>query len=173
MNFEIHIPHRSPAEPLTAVADYARELPTDEDRTVVRHLVLGEVLSDDSAATVGEFLDKLEKASPAERRERLDAARAKAGLDTASDTELRERMAEAGRQSAGRRDHTLVLTPHGFVDVTEQEQEAKRTAALLESRRRQREADQAERAIVAEQMRARERALREQLRRETPQGFPA
>ena len=83
---------------------------------------------DGSANSAGELIDQLQKASPERRREMLDAARAAAGLKTATDIEIAQRMEEAGRQSVARRDHRLVLTPHGFMDVDDQQLEAKRTA---------------------------------------------
>ena len=56
---------------------------------------------DGSANSAGELIDQLQKA---------------------------QRMEEARRQSVARRDHRLVLTPHGFMDVDDQQLEAKRTA---------------------------------------------
>jgi hypothetical protein len=55
------------------VAEAARELPTVEDRAVVRQIVLDEIVGG-SAKTAGELLDKLEAATTAERREMLDRA---------------------------------------------------------------------------------------------------
>jgi hypothetical protein len=86
-DWRIQIPYRSRSDPLPSVADAARELPTDE-RAVVRQLVLDEIVGG-SATTVGELLDKLEKASPPVRRKMFDAARAGAGLPTTREVESR------------------------------------------------------------------------------------
>jgi hypothetical protein len=58
-------------------ADAARALSTDEERAVVRELVLDEIVGG-SATTAGELLDKLEKATPEQRRPRLRRARLRA-----------------------------------------------------------------------------------------------
>jgi hypothetical protein len=79
VNWHLQIPYRDRSAPLTDVADAARALSTHEERSVVRQLVLGEIV-DGSATTVGQLLDKLEKAGPAGRRKVLDDARVKAGL---------------------------------------------------------------------------------------------
>jgi hypothetical protein len=44
-DWSLQIPFRHRSDPLTSVADAARELPTDEERAVVRQLVLGEIVA--------------------------------------------------------------------------------------------------------------------------------
>jgi hypothetical protein len=73
-DWRIQIPYRSRSDPLTSVADAASELPTDEERAIARQLVLDEIVGG-SATTAGELLDKIEKASPEQRRKMLDDAR--------------------------------------------------------------------------------------------------
>lgn len=171
MSWQIHIPHRHRSDSLSDVAVAAHDLPADEAR-VVRQLVLGEIVGG-SAASAGELIDKLEKATPAERRQALDAARAKAGLKTATDLDVQKQIEATSRQSVSMRDHRLEPAPGGgFVDVTDQENEAHRTAASLESRRRAQESLEADRRVGAEAIRVREQAEREQLDREVPQGVP-
>ena len=82
--WQIQIPHRSRSDSLTDVAEASRELPTDEERAVVRQLVLGEIVGG-SATTVGDLHERIEKAAPEQRREMLDDARVKAGLPTTGD----------------------------------------------------------------------------------------
>jgi hypothetical protein len=78
MSWTLQIPYRSREDPLVTVVDAARELPTDEERAVVRQLVLGEIVGG-SATTAGDLLDKIEKASLPARRKMLDDARVGAG----------------------------------------------------------------------------------------------
>ena len=89
MSWAIHVPFRERSDSLSDVALLARELPTDEDREVLRCLVLGEIVGG-QATTAGQLLDKIENATPAERRKMLDDARVKAGLPSATDVEFRE-----------------------------------------------------------------------------------
>jgi hypothetical protein len=86
------------------VAEDARELPTVEDRAVVRQIVLDEIVGG-SAKTAGELLDKLEAATTAERREMLDRAGVSAGLESTRSIEVRERLERDNpeRDDRGRR----------------------------------------------------------------------
>jgi hypothetical protein len=94
VSWQIDIPFRDRSAPLTEVAECARALPNDEERTIVRSLVLGEITRG-SAQSVGDLIDKVEQASPAERREMLDQARVKAGLPTTAEVEGRQRFEAA------------------------------------------------------------------------------
>jgi hypothetical protein len=96
--WQIQIPHRDRSDSLTDVVEAARELAPDDDR-VLRQIVRDELVGG-SAATAGELLDKLEAATPAERRRLLDTARAKVGLPTTDDVEATERYEAAN--AAGR-----------------------------------------------------------------------
>ncbi len=93
MNWRIDIPYRSRSDSLNDVVMAARALP-DEDCAVVRQLVLDEITGG-QATTAGEMLDKLEAASPAERREMLDRARVKAGLPTTEQVDGRRKVEAA------------------------------------------------------------------------------
>jgi hypothetical protein len=92
-NWSIQIPYTSRSNSLSEVAEAARALPTDEAR-IVRALVLDEITGG-QATTAGELLDKLEQASPGERRELLDAARLKVGLPDTETVEGRRRFEAA------------------------------------------------------------------------------
>jgi hypothetical protein len=132
VSWSIHIPHRSPEDPLVDVAEAAHVLPTDEAR-VVRQLVLGELV-DGSAKSAGELLDKLEAASPEERRKMLDAAREAAGLERTEDIDFREQHAVVQRNACARAfggppPRLAHSGSGGIVDLAEQEQERKRAEA--------------------------------------------
>jgi hypothetical protein len=175
MNWRISIPHRHRSDSLTAVVDAARVLPTDEAR-VVRQLVLGEITGG-SAATVGDLLDKLEKATPQERRKVLDSARAKAGLDTTEEIEFEQRHEQVQRNARARRNPPPRLAYNDvglIVDLAEQEQEAARARAHEETLRAQREEREAQQAQLAaehaEHERVRSAAQREHSRHQFPWG---
>jgi hypothetical protein len=176
MGWSIHIPHRSPEDPLVDVAEAAHVLLTDEAR-VVRQLVLGELV-DGSAKSAGELLDKLEAASPEERRKMLDAALEAAGLERTEDIDFREQHAAVQRNARARAfggppPRLAHSESGGIVDLAEQEQERKRAEAQEESFRRQRVEREAERAVEAEEFRRAERARAEAERRVLPPGFAA
>jgi hypothetical protein len=78
MSNTIRVPFRDRGDTLADVADHARALPAGEDRAVVRGLVLNGATA--GLATAGDLLDRIEAATPAERRVMLDGARARAGL---------------------------------------------------------------------------------------------
>lgn len=179
MTWQISIPHRSAEDPLASVAEAAHVLPADEAR-VVRRLVLG-ALVDGTAATVGDLLDRLEAMSPGERRKVLDDARVKAGLESASELEFRERHATVQRNAMLKASDAppprLAYSESGggIVDLAEREQEAARMRAFEESLRRRREAEAAERAVEAEELRRAELARGDAEIRQSPQlrGFAA
>ena len=172
-DWRIQIPYRDRSALLTDVADAARELPTDEARAIVRSLVLGELVGG-SATTVGELLDKIEQATPAERRKMLDDARVGAGLPTTATVEAHqaaEMASHAARIKAGAETRPLRLAyseSGGFVDLNERDDEAARARAKEESLRRAREDRLAERAVEAEAIREHDEARAEQVRREVP-----
>ena len=134
------------------MADAARDLPTDEARAIVRQLVLDELVGG-SATTVGELLDKIEQAAPAERRKMLDDARVGAGLPTTATVEgirASEMASHAGRMKAGtdHRPMRLGYTDCGaIVDLNERDDDLARERAKAESLRRVREDRLAERAV--------------------------
>ena len=115
---EIRIPFRDRNDHLSTVADSARTLSTDEDRAVARQLVLDGSAS--GLTTVGQLLDRLEAASPTERRTMLDDARAAAGLPTATALASKDRHREQDRllSVAAADDVELRLTPGpaGWID---------------------------------------------------------
>ena len=78
----------------------------------MRQLLLGEI-TNGTATTVGELLDKLEKATPSDRRQLLDAARERAGLKSIERLEFEARHAQAQRNGRARatRKRTPPLLP--------------------------------------------------------------
>jgi hypothetical protein len=101
VSWQLQIPFRCRDDSLSDVAEAAHVLPTDE-AAIVRQLVLNEIVGG-QATTAGELIDRLEQASPAERRELLDAARVKAGLESTEQVEGRRKVeaaSAAGRATA-------------------------------------------------------------------------
>jgi hypothetical protein len=175
VSWQIQIPHRHRSDSLSEVAEAACELPTDEERAVVRRLVLGEIVGG-SATTAGELLDKLEKTTPEQRRKMLDDARVKAGLPSASQVELRDRferdqIAGAVKSANETRPLRLALSPSGaIVDLNDADDERARSEAEAESRRHIREHRDADAAVEAAQSRESRRLRDEAHRRELPPG---
>jgi hypothetical protein len=171
-DWRIQIPFRSRSDPLTGVADAARELPTDE-RAVVRQLVVDEITGG-SATTVGELLDKIEKASPAVRRKMLDQARAGAGLPTTGKVEFeaRHKFVQHSARLKAATDHRPLRLAYsesgGFIDLNERDDDIARERAKAESLRHIREDQLALRAVEAEAKRQLDEARVEQARREIP-----
>jgi hypothetical protein len=177
-DWSLQIPYRSRSDPLTSVADAARELPTDEERAVVRQLVLGEIVGG-SATTAGELLDKLEKASPEVRRKMLDDARTKAGLPTTGEVEFEARfkmIQHSARLRAGTDDRPQRLAYNetgGIVDLNEADDDIAREQAKEESLRRIREDQAAVRAVEAAAERENDEARAARFRSELPDAmFP-
>jgi hypothetical protein len=81
----IRVPFRDRDDTLAATADAARALPAGKDRDVVRGLVLNGAR--DGLATAGDLLDRIEAATPAERRVMLDGARTRAGLPSLAEVD--------------------------------------------------------------------------------------
>ena len=180
-DWSLQIPYRERSDPLTDVAEASRELPTDEERAVVRQLVLGEIVGG-SATTAGELLDKIKAASPAERRELLDTARTKAGLKSASDIEFaeqhRRRQLQASIRAANAPPPRLAYNESGLiVDMAERQQAAAQERAREEALRQVREERTAQLALAAaehaEHAQAKRAALREESRDQFPWGLPA
>ena len=101
MSWQLHVPCRGRDDSLVEVGGFVRHL-EGEHRLVARELAMY-AATELGMSTAGELLDHLEASGPAERRELLDHARSRAGLD---DTETvdgirRARMAsDAGRARA-------------------------------------------------------------------------
>jgi len=135
MSHEIRIPHRDRSDPLSSVGELARHLSPDESATV------REIVTDAAGAgltTVGALLNRLEAASPAERRALLDQARTRAGLPTATAIAKKASHEERSRQMfvAGADDPELrfALGPAGWIDVDAAKIEAARSRAEQERR---------------------------------------
>jgi hypothetical protein len=99
--FQVAIPYRDRAETLDA--DAISDLPMaqgGEERAVVRSILVNARLN--GAETVGDMLDRLDAAAPAERRRIVDRARAKNGLTTFAEIEHNHRRAEIRRWSRSR-----------------------------------------------------------------------
>jgi hypothetical protein len=137
MRHEIQLPHHGDiTAPLSTCADAARSLPTDDARRTARQIVLA--LATDGVGTVGEALERLEAASPVERRALLDDARKAAGLPTATEVDSMARHVEQSRQMfvAGADDIELQLVPGptGWIDIDAVQ--AERAMADAEAQRR-------------------------------------
>jgi hypothetical protein len=176
-DWQIRIPYRDRSDPLTSVVDASCELPTDEDRAVVRQLVLGEIVGG-SATTAGELLDLVEKAAPDQRRKMLDVARVKAGLPTTGDVEFEARfkmVQHAARVRAGTDHRPMRLAYNetgGIVDLNDRDDDIAREQAREESLRRIREDQAAVRAVEAEAVREHQEGRAAALRSELPPGVP-
>jgi hypothetical protein len=126
-----------------------------------------------------DLLDKLEKATPEQRRKVLDDARVKGGmLDTAT-VDARERVRRASHTASVKAgtDHRPLRLAYtdtgGIVDLNERDDDAARARHQEESRRHMREHREAERAVEAAAHAEHERAVEAAFRRELPPGFPA
>jgi hypothetical protein len=145
----IDLPHHGdPTAPLSTVVDAARSLPTDDARVVTRQIVLA--LATDGVATVGQALERLEAASPAERRALLDDARQAAGLPTASAVASKASYEAQSRAmfvaAADDVELQLVPGPTGWVDVGALQEERARAHAEAQRRARELELRRAARA---------------------------
>jgi hypothetical protein len=175
--WSLQIPYRSRDDSLADVADAARELPQGESRDVARQVALG-ALVDGTAASAGELLDQIERATPEQRRELLDAARTKAGLPTTGSVEAHRRadVASAALRLKAGNDHRPVrlgYTESGaIIDLNEADDEAARARVEEESRRAWREAQHAERAVDAAAKREDDEARAARVRSEVPPGIP-
>jgi hypothetical protein len=104
VNWQIHIPHHGDRDaPLTDVGFDARHLEDPEDRAVTREFVLDSML-DSGLETVGDLIDMLSNAGPAQRRELLNKCRLAAGLETVEDVEGHARFVQANE--------ALLYRPH-------------------------------------------------------------
>jgi hypothetical protein len=103
---ELKLPFRDRAQDLLSAIDDTREL-DGADGQVARRLMTDALLHE-SKQTVGELLGDLERATREERRERVEAARARAGLRSLSSIEFeaeqrrREAAAPPQRDGSGR-----------------------------------------------------------------------
>jgi hypothetical protein len=106
---DLKIPYRDRDQRLDdpGVLDLPRALEDRDERAVADHLLI-EAMADPSLHTVGDLLDRIERASPRERRRIADQARAETGLKTFTAIEWeaaqeRHRRAAAPRRDADRR----------------------------------------------------------------------
>jgi hypothetical protein len=168
--WSIRLPFRSETDPVSSVADAARALPREE-REVVREVAL-HLATERGCRTVGDALSTLDRMAPGGRRELLDRARARAGLEPTAEVDAHERYAATQRQLVlrGDIDVPLRLSPSGAV-VEDDPAEAERARQETESRARRYRQRQAARKLEAEKLRAEEEARREAERRELPAGF--
>ncbi len=149
MTWTIDLPWRGdPEQPLLEAMTDTRVIEDREQRAVAYELMFDAYVSD-HAETLGEVVDNLERAEPAERRRMLDKARLAAGLETTSDVEAHKRFLTAN-ELAGRpkrvSDEPLRFIPGGSIvpppDPGELEREQRRDrerAEQLRERQEQRE----------------------------------
>jgi hypothetical protein len=94
--FHIPVPYRDRRDPLDLEAvDVADALEGDERR--MAHHLLWEASLDPHLETVGDLINKIERASPEERRQIADEARAAAGLPSVAEAKSRRELALAQR----------------------------------------------------------------------------
>jgi hypothetical protein len=96
VTWEIRLPYRDPASPVTEIAECARHLPDEAERAVVRQLAL-DLQLDHGCRSVGDAVSVVESADPAARRVLLDRARQRAGLPTTDEAEAHQRFEAASR----------------------------------------------------------------------------
>ena len=190
--WQILIPHKSRDESLIDVASHARLLEQDEDREVTRQIVL-QAHIDGVAKTAGELLEHVGGLDPHERRALLDAARIAVGLEATDDVDARERRnaplavgpapltptVEIRMRPDGTfyeapidADHWTIGPSGQPVNAKMQAAAASRQAAEERSIAARRHAAEQERQHDADALADHERAMREQLQRETPLGVP-
>jgi hypothetical protein len=191
-SWQISIPHRFRDESLIDVGSHCRHLGQDDDRTVMRQIVISAQI-DSGLTSAGELLDHIDRLAPAERRALLDEARKEYGLPSIEDVEREQRMAaplalrpaplspttELRRRENGTF-YEVPLTPSRWaageggqlVDLNAREADAARQRAIEDSTRAQRRAREEERAVDAAACDAHRRACAEQVRRELPPGVP-
>jgi hypothetical protein len=160
-NWQIDIPHRSRDESVVDVlCDDLRAIEDRESRAVAR-AVLQEA-AESGTRTVGEVMDRLNRADPAEVREMLDRARVAAGLETTADVEGHAAFVAANRALVGRKVNTDAppewarprLAPGGGIEFGDQverervraERKDRLRAEADRQRRAEREIEAAERA---------------------------
>jgi hypothetical protein len=95
---EVRVPYRDRGARLVdAVPELARELPAGTERDTFRAIAF-EALTDDSGATVGDLLARLEASTPEQRRRFVDAAREAIGAESLS--RIEDRAAFEAMQAA-------------------------------------------------------------------------
>jgi hypothetical protein len=167
----IRLPFRSEADPVSSIGDCARAAGLDAaERGITRELVMQ--FASDGAKTVRDALDRLDRATPAERRELLDRARARAGLEPTHEVDAHESYAATQRRLVlrGDIDVPLRVSPSGAI-VEDDANEAARARQEAEVRRVRHEQRLAARKFEAEELRAAEEARRDRERREVFAGL--
>jgi hypothetical protein len=95
--FEINLPYRSRQDPLDIEAlNAASERLEGDDRAVAERLIWAGMI-DPKLQTVGDLWDRIEQASPEERRRIADEARSEAGLTTFTEIAENRRLARERR----------------------------------------------------------------------------
>lgn len=98
VSYEIPVPHRDRDQTLLDAIDDLRQAPlSPAERNVAREVLINAALQQ-GEHTIGELCDRLEAASPAERRAVLDRARDQLGLEPVETVIAREKF-EAGNRA--------------------------------------------------------------------------
>ena len=100
MSWRIQIPNRGRDQSVADALLDARTVTDPESQAVARTILLEAAMN--GMSTVGEVLDRIERADPAERRRILDAARVSAGLETSGDVEGHRQFVAANDRLARR-----------------------------------------------------------------------
>ncbi len=93
--YELHIPHRGPDQPVLDAIDDTRLALEGDDRAVARGVLTERLLAGDE--TVGEVIEHLESVSSEERRAIADRAREDAGLLSFTEVEKNQELARIRR----------------------------------------------------------------------------
>jgi hypothetical protein len=98
-SWSLKLPMRDPDEPLDvdAITDLPQALEAGSDRQIARELLFAARL--DGIETVGQLHDMIERLSGPERRQLLDRARERVGLDTTETIDARVRVEVATRNA--------------------------------------------------------------------------
>jgi hypothetical protein len=114
---DINYVDRSDSLDVTAIENAAHGLKGEERQAV--QMLMFEAATDSTLRTVGDLLDRIDRASPAERRQMFNSARQKAGLPTAEAADARRKVQEHSRalrglpmrDEAGYADPTICAAP--------------------------------------------------------------
>jgi hypothetical protein len=166
-DWAIRIPYRRRDDLLADVDLAARRELEGEDAMVTRHLATAAMLAGDR--TAGDLIDRIDRATPAQRRRLLDEARQAIGLERSEDIDTRERFAALNETVRLRKQNTAEpppeerprFSPSGAILIADGaaiEAERQADEARAEARRQRRAEREAEAAAIK---RARERLERE------------
>ncbi len=179
MTWQIHLPVRDPGEvvDVKTITELPDHLDGDDCDTSRELLILAQQAAHPQATSVGDVAEVVASFNVPERKELLDVLRHRAGLCSTREAEQHKAYELAQHELKHRviydEEPRWAYGPAGqIVDLNEQAREQAR--ALDEERSRANRAAHRtrEQQVAASEAQEQERALAEQVRRETPVGFP-